>query len=155
MGFGHVRVFGLPQGSQPSTVFILAAHWSYAQCAGLHRGLGVHVSFVRSIEMDTWSDVSGVRVTLRRTRLLTLVTFAGPAHCYEGTALFNGALFQPLLIGAMRCSGEAISALRMRSANLGARHSFIRMQSRTILLYPTPSSKSTIQTSQQHTERCK
>ena len=92
MGFGHVRVFGLPQGSQQSAVFILDAHWSYAQCAGLHRGLGVHVSFVRSIEMDTWSDVSGVRVTLRRTRLLTLVSFAGPAHCYEGTALFNGAV---------------------------------------------------------------
>lgn len=26
------------------------------KCAGLHRGLGVHVSFVRSVSMDTWQD---------------------------------------------------------------------------------------------------
>ncbi|KAF9464857.1 ArfGap-domain-containing protein [Collybia nuda] len=26
------------------------------QCAGTHRGFGVHVSFVRSVSMDTWQD---------------------------------------------------------------------------------------------------
>ncbi|KAF8165577.1 hypothetical protein B0H34DRAFT_689635 [Crassisporium funariophilum] len=26
------------------------------QCAGVHRGFGVHISFVRSISMDTWQD---------------------------------------------------------------------------------------------------
>ncbi|KAK1228454.1 Zn finger-containing GTPase- Activating Protein for ARF [Marasmius sp. AFHP31] len=26
------------------------------QCAGVHRGFGVHVSFVRSVSMDTWQD---------------------------------------------------------------------------------------------------
>ncbi|KAH6915095.1 ArfGap-domain-containing protein [Coprinopsis sp. MPI-PUGE-AT-0042] len=26
------------------------------QCAGTHRGFGVHISFVRSISMDTWQD---------------------------------------------------------------------------------------------------
>ncbi|KAF9006615.1 hypothetical protein BDQ17DRAFT_293202 [Cyathus striatus] len=26
------------------------------QCAGTHRGFGVHISFVRSISMDTWSE---------------------------------------------------------------------------------------------------
>jgi len=26
------------------------------QCAGLHRGFGVHISFVRSVSMDTWQE---------------------------------------------------------------------------------------------------
>ena len=27
------------------------------QCSGMHRGLGVHLSFVRSISMDKWKDL--------------------------------------------------------------------------------------------------
>lgn len=26
------------------------------ECSGIHRGLGVHLSFVRSITMDSWTD---------------------------------------------------------------------------------------------------
>ncbi|KAK7470353.1 ADP-ribosylation factor GTPase-activating protein gcs1 [Stygiomarasmius scandens] len=34
------------------------------QCAGTHRGFGVHVSFVRSISMDTWQDDQVKRMQL-------------------------------------------------------------------------------------------
>ncbi|KIL70276.1 hypothetical protein M378DRAFT_156370 [Amanita muscaria Koide BX008] len=34
------------------------------QCAGLHRGFGVHVSFVRSVSMDTWQDEQIKRMQL-------------------------------------------------------------------------------------------
>ena len=26
------------------------------ECSGAHRGMGVHISFVRSVTMDSWSD---------------------------------------------------------------------------------------------------
>ncbi|KAL0949237.1 hypothetical protein HGRIS_009315 [Hohenbuehelia grisea] len=34
------------------------------QCAGTHRGFGVHISFVRSISMDTWQDEQIKRMQL-------------------------------------------------------------------------------------------
>ncbi|KDQ64407.1 hypothetical protein JAAARDRAFT_166584 [Jaapia argillacea MUCL 33604] len=34
------------------------------QCAGLHRGFGVHISFVRSVSMDTWQPEQIRRMTL-------------------------------------------------------------------------------------------
>ncbi|KAF9651074.1 ArfGap-domain-containing protein [Thelephora ganbajun] len=34
------------------------------QCAGTHRGFGVHVSFVRSVSMDTWQEDQVKRMTL-------------------------------------------------------------------------------------------
>lgn len=40
------------------------AHWASVNisiflcltCAGIHRGFGVHISYIRSITMDSWSD---------------------------------------------------------------------------------------------------
>ncbi|KAK7676885.1 hypothetical protein QCA50_020141 [Cerrena zonata] len=34
------------------------------QCAGLHRGFGVHISFVRSVSMDTWQEEQIKRMQL-------------------------------------------------------------------------------------------
>ncbi|KAG6877211.1 hypothetical protein C0992_010604 [Termitomyces sp. T32_za158] len=34
------------------------------QCAGTHRGFGVHISFVRSVSMDTWQDEQVRRMQL-------------------------------------------------------------------------------------------
>ncbi|KAL4249638.1 ADP-ribosylation factor GTPase-activating protein [Abortiporus biennis] len=34
------------------------------QCAGVHRGFGVHVSFVRSVSMDTWQEEQVKRMQL-------------------------------------------------------------------------------------------
>jgi len=55
------------------------------ECAGKHRGLGVHLSFVRSIEMDTWTH-----------RQLAMMRVGGNATC---KAFFeaNGLIGMPLL----------------------------------------------------------
>lgn len=35
------------------------------ECSGRHRALGVHISFVRSVTMDSWSEKQ-VEVTIKR-----------------------------------------------------------------------------------------
>lgn len=34
------------------------------ECSGVHRGLGVHITFVRSVTMDKWSDVQAKRMSM-------------------------------------------------------------------------------------------
>ena len=41
-------------------------------CSGIHRGLGVHFSSVRSLSLDSWSE-----------RQLKMMTLGGNKHLYE------------------------------------------------------------------------
>ncbi|KIJ37421.1 hypothetical protein M422DRAFT_60984 [Sphaerobolus stellatus SS14] len=49
---------------RPQWASISFAVFMCLQCAGLHRGYGVHISFIRSVSMDAWQDEQ-----LRRMKL--------------------------------------------------------------------------------------
>ncbi|KAF8514810.1 ArfGap-domain-containing protein [Hysterangium stoloniferum] len=49
---------------RPQWASISFAVFICLQCAGVHRGFGVHISFVRSVSMDTWQDEQLKRMKL-------------------------------------------------------------------------------------------
>ena len=45
------------------------------ECSGRHRALGVHISFVRSVSMDSWTDKQIQQMRLGTPYVDTLCTF--------------------------------------------------------------------------------
>ncbi|VDO97853.1 unnamed protein product [Soboliphyme baturini] len=54
----------------PNTQWITVHYgtWLCLECAGKHRGLGVHLSFVRSVTMDKWKDIEIEKVKVSGNR---------------------------------------------------------------------------------------
>ncbi|PKA51929.1 putative ADP-ribosylation factor GTPase-activating protein AGD6 [Apostasia shenzhenica] len=62
------------------------------ECSGKHRGLGVHISFVRSVTMDSWSEIQIKKMEIGgNDRLIAFLACHGVAKETDIPAKYNSA----------------------------------------------------------------
>ena len=53
------------------------------ECSGAHRGMGVHISFVRSVTMDSWNEKQQRRIAEKRAQGLHGMSIAALSKKFE------------------------------------------------------------------------